>query len=258
MKNCLTAKWIWMWISMLLVALAAATSAPAASTSPAAADATADEILKQADSFRGTWPSLAVRVRIDNYEADALSESADFDVAVKGENSLVFFLAPRDKGRSLLMRGDDMWIYLPSVARGVRITPIQRLLGNTSNGDLARLRYAIDYTPALAGEETVKEIPCVLLDLQAKRKAATYQRIRYAVRKGDSMPIKADFFLASGRQIKTAWFEEPKAFAGHLTISRIVIYDAINTKSKTVMLFQNFEPRAINDKIFNPSRTEGN
>lgn len=236
----------------ILVAAAVSAAPPAIATRADQRDAS--EILRQADSFRGDWPSLSVKVHIDNYDADTLSESGDFDVAVKGENSLVTFLSPRDKGRSLLMRGDDMWIYLPSVARGVRITPIQRLLGNASNGDLARLRYSIDYVPALAGDDTVHGIPCVVLDLQARRKAATYQRIRYAVRQSDSMPIKADFFLGSGRQIKTAWFEEPKTYAGRLTISRIVIYDAIKTTEKTIMLFQQFEPRPIADKIFNPSR----
>jgi putative ABC transport system permease protein len=236
---------------------AGALAMPASASAQAAPDAQAAAILKQADEFRGSWPSLRVRTRIDNFEKDALSETADFDVALKGENSLVTFLSPKTKGQSLLMRGDDMWIYLPSVSRGVRITPIQRLLGNASNGDLARLRYAIDYAPSLAGEDTVNGVPCVVLDLRAMRKAATYQRIKYAVRKSDSMPLKADFFLASGRHIKTAFFDEPKSFDGHLTITRITIYDDLKTSSKTVMLFQDFTPQRIDDKIFNPSRTEG-
>jgi putative ABC transport system permease protein len=238
------------------------TATPAFAQTSAVADAKAPDakamtILKQADEFRGAWGSLRVKTRIDNYENDKLSESADFDVAIKGENSLVTFLSPRTKGQSLLMRGDDMWIYLPSVSRGVRITPIQRLLGNASNGDLARLRYAIDYAPTVAGEEDVNGVPCVILDLQASRKAATYQRIRYAVRKTDSMPVKADFFLASGRHIKTAFFDEPKVFDGRPTITRILIYDDLKSSSKTVMLFDDFQPQRIDDKIFNPSRSEG-
>jgi len=236
--------------------LAMPASAAAQSANAQTVDAQAAAILKQADEFRGAWPSLRVRTRIDDFVNDTLSETAGFDVAIKGENSLVTFLSPKTKGQSLLMRGDDMWIYLPSVSRGVRITPIQRLLGNASNGDLARLRYAIDYAPSLAGEDTVNGVPCVVLDLRATRKAATYQRIKYAVRKSDSMPLKADFFLASGRHIKTAFFDEPKSFDGHLTITRITIFDDLKTSSKTVMMFQDFTPQRIDDKIFNPSRTE--
>ena len=215
----------------------------------------AAKILEQADHYRGGWPSLMVKTRIDNYDGDTLTESADFEVTIKDANSLVRFLSPKNKGQTLLMRGDDMWIYLPSVSRGVRITPIQRLLGNASNGDLARLRYSIDYAPTLSGEDTVNGVVCVVLELQAKRKGATYQRIRYAVRKTDSLPIKADFFLTSGRQVKTAFFEAPKAFAGRETISRIVIYDELKSRSKTIMTFDDFAPQPIDDKIFNPSRT---
>jgi putative ABC transport system permease protein len=239
------------------ILLIAALGVGTAYAQPPKVDAQAAEILKQADEFRAAWPSMRLRTRIDNFENEKLSETADYDVAVKGENSLVTFLSPKTKGQSLLMRGDDMWIYLPSVSRGVRITPIQRLLGNASNGDLARLRYAIDYAPALAGEDTVNGVPCVVLELQAARKAATYQRIRYCVRKSDSMPLKADFFLASGRHIKTAFFDEPKPFDGHVTITRITIYDDLKSSSKTVMLLSDFVPQRIDDKIFNPSRTDG-
>jgi outer membrane lipoprotein-sorting protein len=210
--------------------------------------------LAEADQFRGDWPSVVVRTRIDNYDGERLSESAEFEVFVKGENSLVRFLSTRTKGQSLLMRGDDMWFYLPSVARPVRITPVQRLIGNTSNGDLARLRYADDYSAAIAGTETIEGTECVILELTATRKAATYQRIRYAVSKADSMPVRAEFFVGSGRQLKTAFFKDPLTFAGRTVLSRIVIVDHVNAKLKTVMTFTNFTPKAIDDKVFNPSR----
>ena len=214
------------------------------------------QYLEQADEFRGGWPSVVVRTRIDNFDGDRVSETAEFEVLVKGDNSLVRFLSPRTKGQALLMRGDDMWFFLPAVARPVRITPIQRLIGNTSNGDLARLRYADDYTATVAGEETIDGVTCVVLDLQAKRKAATYQRIRYAIREWDSMPVRAEFFVGSGRQLKTAHFEEPKPFAGRTVITRIVIVDQVNARSRTVMTFTSFEPKPIDNKVFNPSRGE--
>src|SRR5688572_23400927 len=76
----------------------------------------AGRILLESDRFRGDWPSVIARTRIDNYEGERLSESADFEVSIKGSNSLVRFLSTRSKGQSLLMRGDDMWFYLPAVA----------------------------------------------------------------------------------------------------------------------------------------------
>src|SRR5882757_6614578 len=123
-------------------------------------------LLEEADHFRGDWPSVRLKTRIENFEHGRLTESADFDVAIKGENSVVTFLSPKNKGQVLLMRGDDMWLYLPAVSRGVRITAMQRLLGNASNGDVARLRYAIDYSAAAVAEESIDEVPCVALELR--------------------------------------------------------------------------------------------
>lgn len=217
-------------------------------------DADATRLLEQSDRFRGDWPAMRLKVRIDNYDAARLTESADFDVAVKGENSLVTFLSPKNKGQVLLMRGDDMWLYLPDVSRGVRITPMQRLVGNTSNGDLARLRYALDYSAAIAGEEDGNGTRCVVLDLTARRKSAAYQRVRYVIRKGDALPIKAEYFLESGRPLKTAFFEDVKVFAGRPIVSRLVIVDAIKRDSKTIMTFDRFTPQAIDDRVFNVTR----
>jgi putative ABC transport system permease protein len=241
---------------LLIVAFAGDLGAEALRDQASEGSAEALRHLQASDQFRGGWPSVVVRTRIDNFDGDKLSESADFEVLVKGDNSLVRFLSPRAKGQALLMRGDDMWFFLPAVARPMRITPIQRLIGNTSNGDLARLRYADDYSAALAGEETIDGVRCVVLDLQAKRKAATYQRIRYAIRKSDSMPVRAELFVGSGRQLRTAYFEDPKMFGGRSVITRIVIFDQVNTRSKTVMTFTAFEPKAIDGKVFNPSRGE--
>ena len=240
------------WLALILVTLATMSGAPVFAQT--AAD-DAQRILERADRFRGGWPSVVQHTRIDNYDGDALLESADFEVSLKGENSVVRFLSSKNKGQWLLMRGDDMWYFLPAVARPIRITPIQRLLGNASNGDVARVRYAIDYEPTVAGEEIIDGTPCIVLELRAKRKGATYQRMRYAVRQSDALPVRAEFFLGSGKQTKTAFFQEPRVEAGETVLTRLVIYDHIKSNSKTVMQFSAFTPHALPDKMFNPARS---
>jgi len=234
-------------VALMILALAA----------PAVAQDDAARLLEQADRFRADWPSLRLTTRIDTYDGERLTESAAFEVALKGEDSLITFLSPRSKGQTLLMRGDDMWLYLPAVARGVRITPLQRLAGNTSNGDLARLRFAVDYSASLGGEETIGDTACVVLELRARRPSAAYQRVRYAVRKEDGLPIRAEYFLASGRPIKTAFFEDVRPFAGRPTVARIVIVDEIRKASKSVMVFERIVPQPIDDRVFSPSRAGG-
>jgi len=42
----------------------------------------------------------------------------------------------------VLMLGDDFWLLMPSSQRPLRITPMQKLLGDASTGDIATLSWA--------------------------------------------------------------------------------------------------------------------
>jgi hypothetical protein len=225
--------------------------------SPGSRPDDAVRLLEKADAYRGAFDSFVTRVRLTTFDADRVTEEADFEVAIKGENGLVKFLSVRSKGQSLLMRGDDMWMFLPSVARPVRITPMQRLLGNVANGDLARLRYALDYDATIEGHEDVEGQPCAILDLRARRKGATYQRVRYVVRQSDGQPVKAEYFLASGKPVKSATFENVREMAGRPMLTRIVIRDATRERSRTVVETLMIAPKPLPDKLFSPARSEG-
>jgi outer membrane lipoprotein-sorting protein len=228
----------------------------ALSTALSATDKAAD-LLQRADGFRATFDAFVVRVKLTNTDGGQVVDAAEFDVSVKGDNSLVRFLSVRSKGQSLVMRGDDMWLFLPAVARPVRITPIQRLMGNVSNGDLARLRYASDYEAIMDGEAVVDGEDCDVLDLRARRKAATYQRVRYFVRKSDARPVRADYFLTSGKPVKRATFSELREMAGRPILSRIVIEDAERPASKTTIDFVTITLKPLPDKLFSVARAEG-
>ncbi len=148
-----------------------------------AATPDAEALLKRSDSYRNGWPSYVLRVKITNYESGKADEEKLYEVSQKGtEKTYVEFLSPREKGEHLLMLGDDMWVYLPDTSRPVRITPLERLSGDASNGDVARTNYAVDYNPVYLRTEKVGNENCYVLDLTAKRKGATYQRILYWLR----------------------------------------------------------------------------
>ena len=217
----------------------------------------ATEILRRSDQFRPSFDSFVVRVKLTNSEAGKVVDEADFEVSIKADNSLVRFLSPRSKGQSLLMRGDDMWMFLPSVARPVRITPIQRLMGNVSNGDLARLRYVDDYTATVDGETNVDGQTCDVLDLRAKRKAATYQRVRYVVRRSDARPISAEYSLTSGKVMKRATFTALRDMAGRPILSRTIIQDADRLDSVTTIDLLSIASKPLPDKVFSVARSDG-
>lgn len=250
--NCVLRTFLVLFALAFLVACAVVCHA---ATVPAAPDAEA--LLKKSDTFRNGWPSFVTRVTITNYEAGKPDEEEFYEVSQKGtDKTYVEFLTPREKGRHLLMLADDMWIYLPDTSRPVRITPLERLSGDASNGDVARTNYATDYTPAYLRTEKVGAEQCYVLDLTAKRKGATYQRILYWIRSEDARPVKAEFYLTSGKHIKSATFDEYTDYNGKLLLHKLTLYDEIRHNSHSVLEYSGAVPRALPDKLFYQGRSD--
>ena len=222
---------------------------------PAAPDAEA--LLKRSDAFRNGWPSFILRVKITHYESGKQDEDKLYEVSQKGtEKSYVEFLSPREKGQHLLMLGDDMWIYLPDTSRPIRITPLERLNGDASNGDVAHTNYAVDYSPVFLRAEKVGAENCYVLELTAKRKGATYQRILYWLRVEDARPVKAEFYLTSGKHIKTATFDNYASVGGKIQLRRWTLYDEIRHNSHSVLEYSGSAPRNLPDKLFYQGRSD--
>jgi len=217
----------------------------------------AEALLKRSDSFRNGWLSYVLKVKITNYESDKSDEEKLYTVSQKGtDRTYVEFMSPRDKGRHLLMLGDDMWIYLPDTSRPIRITPLERLSGDASNGDVARTNYAVDYSPVYLRTEKQGSEQCFVLELKARRKGATYQRILYWLRVEDARPVRAEFFLTSGKHIKTATFDDYAPSAGKMLLRRLTLYDEIRHNSHSVLEYSGATPRDLPDKLFYQGRAD--
>jgi len=249
--NCLLRWFLVVFFSGLLLACALVSRA----ASPGAPDAEA--LLKQSDRFRNGWSSYVVRVRIADYEANKSDEEHFYEVSQKGtDKTYVELLSSREKGEHLLMLGDDMWVYLPDTSRPVRITPLERLSGDASNGDVARTNYAADYSPVYLRTEKVGSEECHVLELTAKRKGATYHRILYWIRKEDARPVKAEFYLTSGKHIKSASFDDYSLIGGRMLLRRLTLYDEILHNSHSVLEYSGAAPRDLPDKLFYQGRAD--
>lgn len=56
----------------------------------------------------------------------------------------------------MLMLGDNYWLLMPKSRRPIRITPMQKLLGEASVGDISTLTWSDDYQASLEGEDSVQ------------------------------------------------------------------------------------------------------
>jgi outer membrane lipoprotein-sorting protein len=250
--NCILRTFLLILLAAFLITWAVVCRAATPASTP-----DADAILKHADTFRNGWPSYVLHVKITNFEGDKSDEVKLYEVSQKGtEKTYVEFMSPREKGQHLLMLGDDMWVYLPDTSRPVRITPLERLSGDASNGDIARTNYAADYTPVFVRTELVGAEQCHVLELTAKRKGATYQRILFWVRAQDARPVKAEFYLTSGKHIKSATFDEYASVGGKMQLRRMTLYDEIRHNSHSMLEYSGIAPRELADKLFYQGRTD--
>jgi len=243
------------FLLILLAGFPIASVVAARAESPTTPDAEA--VLKHADTYRNGWLSYVLHVKITNFQSDKADEEKLYEVSQKGtEKTYVEFLSPREKGQHLLMLGDDMWIYLPDTSRPVRITPLERLSGDASNGDVARTNYAADYTPVYLRTEKAGGEDCYVLNLTARRKGATYQQILFWVRVQDARPVRAEFHLTSGKLIKSATFDDFSTVGGRPQLRRMTLYDEIRHNSHSVLEYSGIAPRDLPDKLFYQGRTD--
>jgi hypothetical protein len=76
------------------------------------------------------------------------------------------------------------------------------------------------------------------------------------LRADNARPVKADFFLASGKHTKSASYDAYQTIGGKILLRRMTIYDQIRKTSHTVMEYTNFEQRPLPDRMFHQGRSE--
>ncbi|UGQ44862.1 outer membrane lipoprotein-sorting protein [Massilia endophytica] len=217
----------------------------------AAQAADIDAILKKADSFRMLESSAQIETLVQTLKNGSPDKEKRYQVLVRpGGKALILFRSPGEAGQKVLMSGDDFWMFLPGSARPIRITPLQKLLGDASTGDIATMTWSGDYTGSVAGETTVDGVPCLELELSALRKSLSYQRVVLHVAKNDYRPLHADLYAASNRKLKQAYYVVEQR-EGRPQVTRMVLKDEVQTSRETVVNILSTRPRQFGDELFN-------
>jgi outer membrane lipoprotein-sorting protein len=220
---------------------------------PARRDAMdANAMLRRVDECRNPLQYYTVDVELTTNHRGEI-RMWEFRVYGNGaDTSLLEFRTPAaDKGKYYLMLRDDMWIYLPNTSRPLRISPLQRLAGEASNGDVARTSYSVDYDAELAGEESVDGRAAYVLELKGRDTDMSYGRVRLWVARESGEPIQAEFYALSGRLLKRAFFREFGMLAGKRAVTKIEIQDAVRPDHSTIMKYSNLVSKRYPEKMFN-------
>ncbi|MBI1395601.1 MAG: outer membrane lipoprotein-sorting protein [Betaproteobacteria bacterium] len=215
-------------------------------------DEKAVSIVRRADEIRFPSRAFEVFVKIRSVESGGSLETRDLRVWSKGnDNTIVQTLAPAsERGQILLMKGRDLWLFVPNVSQPVRLSLAQRLTGVVSNGDIARANFSGDYSPRITGSEAVGGEKCHVLELSATERGVAYQKVKYWVRIADDAPVKAEFYSISDRLLKTCSYEGYKSLGGRVRPTRLVMTDAIRADTHSVMEYGGMKMVDLPDKIF--------
>lgn len=212
---------------------------------PALAQApSGEELLTAADKFRHPWPNFSVELVVKSRKGEQkwkVRAREDGDARVEG-------LSEKEKGRTVLVKGDDLWLLVPNAKRPLKVSPQQRLLGPASGGDIARTRFRIDYTVESVKADTREGRPVWVLDLKAKRPALTFQRARLSMDQAETKPVAADFLYISGKLAKTVLFHGGAQASGRTVLQSMDVVDPGGEKAE--IRFSAWTPGAHDPALF--------
>ena len=221
---------------------------------------TNQEMLEQADKARGNEEGIQWEIKMHSVEKGRVQDRTLLVIAkgnsASGYNSLIDTLEPGNlKGQKLLMQDRNMWFAKPGLSKPVPISPRQKLMGDASNGDIAATNYAGDYKIIGSEDGQFNNEDCVVLNLQAVDKRATYDRIKYWISKKRVLGVKAEFYTISGKMFKTAIFEYKNRMTvegkSQEFISKMTITNAIMKDDITVVNYSRPVLKKVSDATFN-------
>jgi hypothetical protein len=210
----------------------------------------AHTILKDSDQARGGGlPGIEWEIKVVSRDGDRTDEPQRLLVRAVDDSSVAETQEPvRFKGSRILQVERNMWMTRPGLSKPIPISPRQRMSGQASNGDIAATNYAGDYDAQMDTTETLDGEPCYVLNLIAKHKRTTYDRIRYWVSVKRLVGVKAEFYSVSGKLLKTATFEYHNTIEHEGKripfISRMTIRDAL-VDAETTMDFGTVKVKKI-------------
>ena len=224
----------------------------------AMSDISSEDLLKASDRGRGavislegiTWTADIVT------KENEMTNQAVYQIKCRGNDALAEVTSPaRQKGEIIIFNDRILWFYKPGLRKPVSISARQKLMGQAANGDIASTQYFRDYAGTIMGEELVDDTKTYKLELVAKAKNVTYDKIRYWISKSKKLGVRAEYLTVSGDVFKTARFKYDNtikiAGVAYPFVSEMTIQDANNPSNVTVILYKNPSEASHATSIFN-------
>lgn len=227
----------------LLLTLAAAPPADAA-----AYVARYDEIMAPS-SYEASVSMTATR-------EDGSTRTYAMTIQKAGDDKVrVSFSSPKSAvGQEMLRQGDNLWVYMPNLKRAVRLASRESFMGGDfNNADVLRVHWQSDYSATVVEQKDGPEGKTVKLELKAKIPDASWDRILLWMTDVDvkaAQPVRAEFYAASGKLLRTLQFDDVKPFGKISRPAKLVMGNALVPARKSEMSWSAVDVKPISDKRF--------
>ena len=156
--------------------------------------------------------------------------------------SLTYITGPaKDKGQVFLKRENEMWNWVPTISRMIKIPPSMMSQGwmgsDYSNDDILKeSSIVVDYTHKVIGNEEVDGIACYKIELTPKEDAAVvWGKVIKWISKAEFWQLKTEYYDEDNDLIRTELASEVKQFSDRKLPSKLEIIPADKPGQKTVV-----------------------
>jgi len=169
-----------------------------------------------------------------------------FKAWAKGTNySIIYITAPaKEKGQVFLKRDNEMWNWVPSIERMIKIPPsmmMQSWMGSDmTNDDLVKESSVVeDYSHKILGEEMIKGYDCYKLELIPKEDAAVvWSKIVSWISKKEFITLKNEYYDEFGDLINMEVLSKIKDVGDRTIPTYFEIIPLEKEGNKTTMEFE--------------------
>lgn len=178
----------------------------------------ANQILKYSEEkIRGitsSYTEMAIKIIRPKWKKEMVMKGW----SIGDEYFVSLVLSPaKEKGTVFLKRGNEVWNYIPSIERTIKLPPsmmMQNWMGTDfTNDDLVQRSSIInDYSNTIIKEEEIEGLDCWVIELNPNEDAAVvWGKLMIWIDKKDYMQLKTQFFdeydelvsIMHGKSIKT-------------------------------------------------------
>lgn len=197
----------------------------------------ADERMKGKTSYS----RISVRTERPTYSRELRLEAWTMGDSL----SLIRILSPaRDQGTAFLRRNKEVWNWLPSIERTIKLPPSmmsQSWMGTDfTNDDLVKEASIVkDYTHKLNGTSFQGDRECYRLELIPHPEAAVvWGKILLWIDREDYMLLRAEYYDEDGALVNTMTGSEIGQLGGRMLPRRLEMTPAKKPGNKTVMTYE--------------------